>query len=923
MKDFKRVATNLNSIATSWSKMAQGVNGVLQQFKNSDFPSKKVDVNPDNSSVQLNRSNNELDGIIEQMQHDQVSLNVLHSDELLLSKNNQQIVSLSVLNAEEFIEKALQDKMFSESNKPFNSVPYSIPQEEKIDRCLPALSSTLLSNLDNSEDDVDVDDPISFDNIVVEGNEDKSSWDFLFNADLSDIVDDVAPASTKENVDEKDEVDVNILPSVLEELEEYFPKIDTLLSQLPQKNPEVISELHRTVHTTKGAVAQFGLKRPRTLLHDMETVMEDLEAGLEDPTLKQQELIDLFTEVKELFRPFQTGEWLKADEFKNIEVNADQHQIPKSVKISTDVIDKMVNDVNEERLLTLAMSDMTAKMKNKLKELDDSSQKISRMLRDLELQAEIQIQSRKNQIQDNAEGFDPLEFDQFTRLQELSRLMVEGMSDISEDRRELLKVVSEYETLTAQQYRLMQQTQEELHKTRLLPADTIHDRISNDIKNTAKESGKNVSFKMLGRWVELDRVFLEKIKGPLGHIIKNSVVHGIETPEKRRQMNKPENGSITVGFRQTSGRIIIEVIDDGYGLNVAKIKDKAIQKGLWQIDQPMNDAQAADMICAPGFSTADSVSELAGRGVGMDAVRKDILELGGRFEIKSIETKGMTITIQLPASIASASVLVVEAGGESWAVPVELVEHVVLVSSENREQYSNQGYFADDKFAEWNGSPYKILNANNQSVVKNKTTACPVLLIKERGQSIVLEVNKLIQIFEVPLRGSGTIWSNMKGVAGTVILPNGEAIFLLDPFKFTQATVKESEQSPTVGSAQMPLVMVVDDSLTVRKASARFLTRNGYQNIMAKDGQEALELLSQVRPAIILLDIEMPKMDGFDCAKTIRQHSDWKDIPIVMITSRTAEKHRKHAAELGVNEYLGKPFKETELLKILQKLAPR
>lgn len=758
-----------------------------------------------------------------------------------------------------------------------------------------------------------------------------AGWEFLFDAKIPEegvleepVLKPVGEFNMSHALGQdviKEEIAADILPDVLEELEDLLPIIEEILPQMETASPTQWNDLRRTLHTIKGSVGQVGARRARAVIHHMETVIEEIDAEMHDAKTKKSELLDLFTTFRDLIAPLQNGDWAKSSEMESVDSLDAIQQIPTSVRINTDVIDKMVVDVNEGRLLALSMSEQVSKFKGKLKELDENSQKMSRMLRDFDLQAEMQIQSRKSQLQEVGEDFDPLEFDQFTRLQELSRLMVEGMSDIYEDRKDLSRLISDYETLSAHQYRLIQSSQEELHKTRLIPADAINDRLHTDVRNTAKEVGKDVAFEMSGSRVELDRVFLEKIKGPLGHIIKNSIVHGIESASERKSLNKPAQGIISVRFRQTSGRVIIEVADDGYGLRVNKIREKAIQKGLWPANENMTSQQAADIICAPNFSTADQVSELAGRGVGMDAVRKEILELGGRFEIKSEETKGMTIVIQLPSSIASASVLVVEAGKEIWAVPVEMVEHVILSSRTDLNQSAKSGTLHGSSIPEWNGTVFKVLDSSGSS--HSATNFSPVLLVKERGQLMALEVSKLVQIFEVPLRTSGTIWGNVKGIAGTVILPNGDAIFLLDPFQFTNTTRELlSSKDPHAGS-QMPLVMVVDDSLTVRKATTRFLNKSGYQSVVAKDGQEALELLNRVRPAIILMDIEMPKMDGFDCSKNIKQNPMWSDIPIVMITSRTANKHRQHAVEVGVNEYLGKPFKEAELLEILQKYAPR
>lgn len=755
-----------------------------------------------------------------------------------------------------------------------------------------------------------------------------SDWQFLMEADLGDASDDVEEtpdaiiASILREDVVVDKINVKMLADVVGEMDDLVADIDMLLSRVDKGDKEDIRELHRKVHTLKGNVGQVGALRARAVIHHMETLMEEVVEGRHAIQSKKQELLVFFDQAKKLIEVVRNTPWAEnGNETSGI---TQAVQAPKVVRIAAESIDKMVADINESRLAGLAIEEFFVSSKNKLKDLEENALRASRMLREVELQAEIQIQSRRSQLQEMGEDFDPLEFDRFTRLQELSRLANESIVDILEVRRDLSRVSVEQEATIARQRRSILSAQEQLHKTRLVPVDAINDRLYTVVWESAREVGKNISFEMSGARTELDRVLLEKIIPPLEHILRNSVVHGIEDPDLRRQLGKEERGTISVGFRQEAGRALIEITDDGYGLRVDKIKEKAVEKGLWKASQPMNDQEAAEMICAPGFSTADAVSNLAGRGVGMDVVRNNILNLGGKFEIVSRPQKGLLITVQLPTSIASASVLVVESGGENWAFPIEMVEHVVLLSKKDIAYAREQKIFPPEKGLEkWAGVSFDFLEdfTGVRSPSSIRQDSAPVLLLKERGRQMAVEVSRLVQVFEVPLRPAGPIWGAVKGVAGTVILPNGDAIFLVDPFRFVQASQDHAALdvdivSPPTKSA--PLVMVVDDSLTVRKASVRFLHKHGFESVTAKDGQEALDLLMRIQPSVILMDIEMPKMDGFDCTKNIRENPKHAQTPIIMITSRTADKHRQRAQELGVNDYLGKPFKDDELLGLLQ-----
>jgi chemosensory pili system protein ChpA (sensor histidine kinase/response regulator) len=480
-----------------------------------------------------------------------------------------------------------------------------------------------------------------------------------------------------------------------------------------------------------------------------------------------------------------------------------------------------------------------------------------------------------------------------------------------------------------------------LHHTRLTPADAINDRLHNVLWSTAKEIGKEADFEMAGGRIELDRVLLEKMIGPLEHILRNAVAHGIETADERLKRGKRQRGVVSVRVRQDAARVTITVEDDGAGIPVDVVRRKAVQRGLWPDQAPMSADQAAEMICTPGFSTAAVVSEHAGRGVGMDVVRSEILALGGRFQVTSTEGVGTIITLQLPASVAQASVLVVEAAGCSWALPIEMVDDV-QASQDTLDGIAQEPLKVVPLAA--------LVSPDRPAGAPRRRVVC-----RDRGRTMVLAVDRLVHVAAVPVHALGILWASQPGLAGTVVLPDGRALFLLDPFRLADAhhtlpslgripsAAVDADQpgadqpgavdrldgsTPSHGSPGLsvtpsgrPMVLVVDDSLTVRKAAKRLLEANGYEITTAKDGQDALDLLRSIRPAVILMDIEMPRMNGLECVRVVRSTPALADLPIIMITSRTGDKHRSRALEMNVQAYLGKPFRDKEVLSALKSFA--
>lgn len=747
-----------------------------------------------------------------------------------------------------------------------------------------------------------------------------TAWlaDLDLETEASMEVDAVDDTESGDDESLEDRLDPEFAETAQEESEELIPAIESCLARVARDgNKKDVAELSRHVHTLKGVAGIAGAMRTRALIHRMETLMEEVQSGRVLDKSLHARLTDMFGIVRQqmeaLFRPSESLP------------DSPEESVPEEVKaparivrIPADTVDRLFNEINEARLAGSSLSGNNILMRRKLREMEENLGRVSRMVRDLEMQAETQIQSRRAQIAESNEDFDPLELDRFTLLQELSRLINEGVSDVQDLHRDMARSVSDQETHLAYQERSIHEVQEGLLKTRLVPVDTVlNDRLHKVALSSAKELGKSVSFVLSGGRVALDRAMLEKVIPPLEHILRNSVAHGIEMPDVRRELGKPAAGLVRVAVRQEAGRVMLVLEDDGSGLDVDRIRAKAVEKGMWDPDKPMSDREASDMICRPGFSTAETVTQVAGRGVGMDVVRSDVLAMGGRFDLATRAGRGLRVAIQLPTTVASASVMVVEAEGETWSIPTEMVDDVMIARGEVLARARESGEI------EVGGQvlPFSDLGSlmgvsDAASVLKD---SAPLLLLSEGARRVAVETTKLRQVAEVPLRPLGRVWADVPGIVGSTLLPDGRASFLVDPLRAPWTRRLPKGAQPVTQANRPPLVLVVDDSITVRKVTAQFLERHGYEPVLAKDGQEALEILAQIQPAAMLLDVEMPRMDGFDCAKNIRENPRHADLPILMITSRTAPKHRDRAFSLGVDEYLGKPFREDELLGLLKR----
>jgi chemosensory pili system protein ChpA (sensor histidine kinase/response regulator) len=614
------------------------------------------------------------------------------------------------------------------------------------------------------------------------------------------------------------------------------------------------------------------------------------------------------------------------DQPKAAETVAPLQPAAAMLRVNADTLDHLINEAGE---VAIARSRVEAELRLIRQALHDLSESVGRMrgqLREVEVQADSQMQSQLTVQEDKKEkaDYDPLEFDRYTRLQELTRLMAESLNDVASIQAALGKNVGDTDAALLAQTRTTREVQQQLMRMRAVPFSNLNERLYRVVRQTARDVVKKAELEIEGAEVELDRSVLERISAPLEHMLRNALAHGIESPAVRVKAGKPETGRIVLALRQEANEIALVLSDDGAGLDLERLHQKAIDKSIVSATQQLSDAEKAQLIFASGLSTAEAVTELAGRGVGMDVVRNEIATIGGRIDISTARGQGTTFTVYLPLTLAVTQAVLIRSGGGLFALSTAMVEQVLRVRSDEMA-----GLYAT-KRVEFQGRNYPLHSLAHMfggSVSTELQNYNSVLLLRSGIQRVALHVDELMGNQEIVVKSLGPQLARMAWVSGATVLADGSIVPLINPVVLARRTLSgvpdfehttlvphlpgRGKKVPTVA----PIVMVVDDSLTVRKITTRLLEREGYQVITAKDGLEALEQMRETLPAIMLVDIEMPRMDGFDLTRNVRGDPRTKDIPIIMISSRTAEKHRSQAAALGVNQFLGKPYQEAELLQ--------
>ncbi len=608
-----------------------------------------------------------------------------------------------------------------------------------------------------------------------------------------------------------------------------------------------------------------------------------------------------------------------ADELPKVE-RAQQEM----VRVASGLLEELVNLAGENSILRARIEQGMSDFTSALDEMETTIERLREQLRRLEIETETQILHRHERDDGPSyENFDPLEMDRYSQLQQLSRGLSESASDMLDLKDTLLFKARESETLLLQQARINTELQEGLMRTRMVPFSRLLPRLRRIVRQVSGELEKEVDFHVQNAEGELDRNLLERMVPPLEHMLRNAVDHGIETAEIRRNFGKPASGRIDLRLSREGGDVVIEISDDGAGIDVESVREKALERGLTSQDALISDEEAMQFILAPGFTTAKSVTQISGRGVGMDVVHSEVKQLGGSIQITSRPGQGTRFILRVPFTVSVNRALMVSVTDDLYAIPLNTIEGIVLLSPEQLEEL----YASDTGTFEYAGVPYRIRYLGQYLGREYRGSqvgqgSIPVVLVRSGDHAVAVHVDTVQGSREIVVKSLGPQFAGVGGISGATILGDGSVVVILDLLALIRAQRHAQRSEVTQVQAGRPrCVLVVDDSVTVRKVTSRLLERQGMDVLVAKDGVEAVALLQERRPDVMLLDIEMPRMDGFEVARQVRHDDRLVSLPIVMISSRTGEKHKQHASELGVNHFLGKPFQENELLATIDDLV--
>ena len=620
--------------------------------------------------------------------------------------------------------------------------------------------------------------------------------------------------------------------------------------------------------------------------------------------------------------PAMLGEW---------GLSSQQDNSNEMIRISADLVEKMI-DLSGENAINRSRIEMDlGQIGNTLNEMELAMKRLADQLRRMEGELESQIIAKHGSDNSRYADFDPLEMDQYSSLNQLSKSLAESASDLVDFKRTLADKIRDAEGLLLQQSRIQAEIQESLMRTRLVPFSRLLPRLQRIVRQTSSTLNRPTELIVNNTEGELDRTILERLVTPFEHMLRNAIDHGIEDTEQRQQAKKTEVGQIELNISRQGTDVLVSFSDDGKGIDESKIQEKALNLGLIKADQFLDKQEILQLIFHPGFSTAKEVTQISGRGVGLDVVQSEIKALGGHVSVDSNLGEGTTFTIRVPTTVSVSDALMVKAGDQQFAISLAQIDRIVRIAPSTLEAYFN----SKDDFFKIDNTNYKLRYlsefVSNQPLprLSNIAHSLPVLLIKgNSGQTIALLVDQLIgSRAQIVVKPIGQQFSSVGVVAGATILGNGQVCLILEGQNIArqiQATqrikhISDSRDLLRHNNARR-LIMIVDDSVTVRKVTSRLLERQGYDVVTAKDGVDAIEQLENVKPDLMLLDIEMPRMDGFEVTNLVRHHDVHQDLPIIMITSRTGEKHRERAFSLGVTHYMGKPFQEAELLSNVENL---
>jgi chemosensory pili system protein ChpA (sensor histidine kinase/response regulator) len=765
------------------------------------------------------------------------------------------------------------------------------------------------------------------------------------------------------------ELDQELAQVFQTEATEILDSSDIILQRLRGEldNVELLNNLRREMHTLKGSSRMAGFMMVGDLAHAAESVLDALSKGLVkaapsilDPVQRALDsLHQMLAGVVSGARPQPQPALI--DELHGL-VGARPAERPRpvapaapvmvpttsttriaeknvaaaptdSIRVSAVLLNTLVNQMGESSIFRARIDQGVGAMSLNLNELEQTITRLRRQVTHLATQAEARIQSRQDQgAKAHQLEFDPLELDRFTELQQVARSLMEIADDLGNVGNTLGDHSREITTLLDHQGKVNKEIQQGLMRTGMVRFGSIIPRLRRVVRQASQDLGKRAELLVGGEESEVDRTVLENMVAPLEHMLRNSLAHGIETPEQRRVAGKSDIGTIALSLRREGAELVLELGDDGNGLNFDAIRAKGEEKGLLLPGQPATPEELIALLLRPGFSTATAVTQISGRGVGMDVVNEAIRAMRGALLIQTDPGQGTRFIVRLPFSLSVTQALLVRAGEATYAIPLLSIELVTRIKEPEFQAYLAgehiQHQYSDRHYPLHN---LGILMGSDHILPFEEVSdrRPPTLLFRSAEASAALQVEAVLGNQEIIVKPVGPQFNAVSGISGATVLGDGRVVVVLELAALVRnigSQAQKQAESRALRAARQEArpekisIMVVDDSITMRKVTARILERHSIQSITAKDGLDAVAMLQTQVPDLTILDIEMPRMDGFEVVAHVRNQPHLRHMPIIMVTSRGGEKHRERAFKLGVNDYLTKPYQEEQLMQSIRKI---
>jgi chemosensory pili system protein ChpA (sensor histidine kinase/response regulator) len=757
----------------------------------------------------------------------------------------------------------------------------------------------------------------------------------------------------------------DINPELLEAYLEETPQLtvefsESIQSIIENYNLDEIRRAQRLAHTLKGSSNIIGIKGIANIAHNLEDILVYFaEHNTKPPKTLTDTLVEsgdcLALMVEALLGQNQEQpqlalnvlqtllDWANNIDKGNIEAPSSPttsapttptstqqvtEEIQPVLRVRTKTIDELMRLVGELSISTKQIQERLKHILLNTHRLTEQNSQVQKKSFELEHLVDVRSISNVfhnfNQIQ-NIEGFDPLEFEAYNELHSITHSFIESIADNRDLTQTIYEELDDLESIVIEQERLNKDFQTNLMTTRMVPVKNLITKLKRNIRQTTRATGKQVELEVIGTDILIDSDILNNLADPLQHILRNAIDHGIEIPEQRHKSGKSTTGLIKLSFYHEGNNIVVKCQDDGQGLNYPKIHATALERGLINEHQELSEQELARLILMSGFSTKSDVTQMSGRGIGMDVVHTNIREMKGTLDLSSETGKGTTISMKLPMTLVTVHVLLLRVGNQSFAVPSNYLELAVAPNVGTFQSIGEEIHFRLEKEIYALRYLANLLNISRDKVVLEQAEKYPIILVREETGITAVLVDEVLDTQDLVMKRMGKYVNNIHGVTGAAILGNGSIVPLLDLPELLRSSLSASyttdhkNQTITQSSAIVtPRVMIVDDSLSVRKSLSLTMEKAGFDTLLAKDGIEAIEIIKSTMPAIMLVDMEMPRMNGLELSKYIRAHEETKNIPIFMITSRTTEKHREQAKLVGIDHYFTKPYNDNDLLDMIE-----